>query len=130
MADEEMQEAVNLVTDTGMIQAPLAPSWPRDVYGMTSGLRKELVRAASRLNGDPAKLEVFMETIRCGAMWAKDRCDVQASLKEVLVADLETIAAKRQEQVDKDHATGGRNAAVDEIAEKQADAGVGPAKAG
>lgn len=69
--DTEASEAVTLTS----------PKWPRDIYGISSGLRREIARTAGRLNGDPQKLEVFMETLRAGAKWAQSRMEVQTAIK-------------------------------------------------
>lgn len=79
----------------------VAPTWPRDVYGITSGLRRELARVAGRLNGDPEKLDVFMQTVRAGAEWAKNRMETQAGIRAKQLAVIEArekAAAEEQEK--------------------------------
>lgn len=78
----------------------VAPAWPRDVYGITSGLRRELARVAGRLNGDPAKMDVFMETLRAGAKWAESRMNVQGQRRAHKLAVMSAaaqVATKAQE---------------------------------
>lgn len=77
-----------------------APAWPRDVYGITSGLRRELARVAGRLNGDPAKMDVFMNTLRAGADWAKTRMETQSAIRAkqmAVIAAREAAANAEQE---------------------------------
>ena len=117
-----------VVTQEQMLAGtPKSPVWPRDQYGMTSGLRRELARAAGRINGDPRKLEVFIETLKVGGQWAKDRMEVQAQVKEKSRA----AAMKREEDaqtaVDEKRKTGPAQETDDERRARQFNAGVGSA---
>ena len=95
MADQEnpVEEIAAEAMDNPMPRREIvtAPTWPRDVYGITSGLRRELARVAGRLNGDPDKFDVFMNTLRVGAGWGKSRMEIQQKTR---TKQLNTIAAR------------------------------------
>lgn len=48
----------------GKVTNPRDIEFPFDKYGFTTLLRKEGVRAVGRIKADPAKLEVFKNTLR------------------------------------------------------------------
>lgn len=91
----------------------VAPSWPRDVYGITSGLRRELARVAGRLNGDRDKMEVFMATVREGAKWAQSRMEIQLAARQKQIE----AAMLRDEEMAAQEA---QNASTDDIVDRQA----------
>lgn len=78
MSDQENP----VVTEAAEADTLTSPKWPRDIYGISSGLRREIARTAGRLNGDPQKLEVFMDTLKAGAKWARSRMEVQTAIKK------------------------------------------------
>ncbi len=71
--------------------------WPTDETGFTGNLRVELARAASRVNGHPAKLAVLMATLRMAAQHAQARFRGQAEANQRM---LESLAAQEQAEVE------------------------------
>ena len=51
--------------------------FPYDQHGFTTLLRKEGVRAAGRITGDPEKLDVFLQTLRVLGEHAKTKIEDQ-----------------------------------------------------
>ena len=120
-----MTDQTNPVEPTARVQTTLtAPEWPRDVYSMTSGLRREIARSAGRLNGDPQKLAVFMDTLKAGAKWAHSRMEVQQQIKDKGMSD--AIKRSEAEQVyrDKDSLQNGAARTPAERSAQQTAAGV------
>lgn len=105
-------------------QVPNSPVWPRDEFGMTSALRRELARAAGRINGYEKKLDVFMETLRAGAVWAQSRMEVQRQILADRQADVQRLIDVTQEAHDKDAANARPQETDDERVARQAAAGV------
>ena len=66
--------------------APFTPQWPLDQYGFTSALRKALVTAIGRVNGDDQKYTLLIETLREAGRFAAGRLDVQKAVREAAVA--------------------------------------------
>ena len=79
----------------------VAPEWPRDPYGITSSLRREIARVVGRLNGDPQKFEIFMQHLREGAVWGQKRMEIQARQKQVLIAAQSEADARAAEEQEK-----------------------------
>lgn len=59
----------------GAVVNPRDLKFPFDQYGFTTLLRKEGVRSIGRIKGDPAKLEVFMNTLRVLAQHAETKLE-------------------------------------------------------
>jgi hypothetical protein len=105
-----------------------APVWPRDIYGISSGLRREIARTAGRLNGDPNKMAVFMATLRAGAEWGHSRMEVQAKLKS---ANMERQYDRQDRALADNASTDFKNGDAETAAERAArqdHAGVGNRK--
>ena len=105
-------------------QVPNSPNWPRDEYGITSALRRELARAAGRINGDEEKLATFMATLRSGAEWANSRLEVQRQIKRDRADDVTRLITITQETRDKDAADVGQQETEEERNARQAAAGI------
>lgn len=98
--DDASEEAV-----TTPVAKMVAPAWPRDPYGITSSLRREIARVVGRLNGDPQKFEIFMQHLREGAVWGQKRMEIQTRQKQVLIAaqaEADARAAEEQEKANAD----------------------------
>ena len=114
---------VTAETEEVIPQVVTAPAWPRDVYGITSDLRRALARVAGRLNGDDEKFDVLMRTLREGADWARKRMEIQKAYKASTLARL-------MQQTEKDNAEMERLGAernipsTDERAKSQREAGI------
>ncbi len=106
---------------------PLSPVWPKDQYGMTSGLRRELARAAGRINGDERKLAVFIDTLRVGGKWAQDRMAVQKNIRAATTAAVMKREADAQAEAEADAARKGPQETDEERVARQYNAGVGGA---
>ena len=101
-----------------------SPEWPRDIYGITSGLRREIARTVGRLNGDPQKLEVFMKTLQAGAKWGKERIVIQQGIKKASMEDADDQHKIELEKRKLDDAKAGRIETDEERATRQANAGI------
>lgn len=123
MTDKQTQ-----VTPPAKEQTTLtSPEWPRDIYGITSGLRREIARTVGRLNGDPQKLEVFMGTLKAGAKWAQSRMEVHNAIKARRVENANVlIAAETQQREADDNRTiaRGGNETPKQRSDRQSAAGV------
>lgn len=126
MSDQETPVAEQEYTlPAGYVdQVPNSPNWPRDEYGITSALRRELARAAGRINGDEDKLATFMATLRSGAEWANSRLEVQRQIKRDRADDVDRLITITQEARDKDAAEAGPQETEEERNARQAAAGV------
>lgn len=126
MADQEnpVEEQAHELPQGYVEQVPNSPTWPRDEFGMTSALRRELARAAGRINGDENKLAVFVETLRAGAVWAQSRMEVQRQIREDRHADVQRLIDVTQEARDKDAANDGPQETDDERKARQVAAGI------
>lgn len=65
---------------------PTLVEWPSDPHGIASELKKALVKAAGRVNGQDDKMQVIMQTVRIGAGHLKAR---HAAQKETRTAEIE-----------------------------------------
>lgn len=126
MSDQEnpVEEQAYELPQGYVEQVPNSPTWPRDEFGMTSALRRELARAAGRINGDENKLAVFMETLRAGAAWAHSRMEVQRQIREDRHADVQRLIDVTQEARDKDADNAGPQETGDERKARQVAAGI------
>lgn len=48
----------------GTASNPAALTFPSDIYGLTGKLKKEMIAVSSRINGDPAKLQLVKDTLK------------------------------------------------------------------
>ena len=126
MSDQEnpVENSEPTLPEGFVAQVPNAPTWPRDEYGMTSALRRELARAAGRVNGDENKLKVYMNTLKAGAEWVLSRMEVQKQIKQARGDMVASLIAITQEARDKDAANDGPQETDDERVARQAAAGV------
>ena len=76
---------------TGAVTNPRDIEWPHDEYGFTTMVRKEGVRAVGRIKADPAKLAVFLDTLRTLAQHAQVKVEDQ---KVQVEADRAAAAAR------------------------------------
>ena len=98
--------------NAGVTNERLLP-WPQDVHGMCQGLRREGARAIGRMNGDPARLKLLLDTIAVLTEYAHDKlkwqagqkvafedrraATVEAKLKATVAAKRAALAAARKE---------------------------------
>lgn len=64
--EKEVNKEVNMANGA-------AVPWPQDEYGVSTVLRKEIVRAAGRVNGDKAKAAVIVKHLELGIEHVKAR---------------------------------------------------------
>lgn len=103
------------------------PTWPRDVHGITSGLRRELVRTIGRIKGNDDKLEVFIGHLREAAKFAQGRIEVQKKITEQRAATVAARVVKEQtllETAEKKLTNGNVKETASERAMRQANAGI------
>lgn len=79
---------------------PMEIEWPADQYQMTQALRKEIRKAAARVQGDPQKLEVLKQTLIVGVKHAVARRDKDVELRERQVAELELQREAKEQRDD------------------------------
>lgn len=73
----------------GDVSNPRNIVWPFDKHGFTTMLRKEGARAVGRIKGDPAKLEVFLDTLRVLGAHAHAKIADQQEDKELKLLAIE-----------------------------------------
>lgn len=89
-AEAETKPAANTIPAN-----PAAIVWPQDRYGLTTLLKKEGLRAAGRVKGDPSKLDEYLAVLRVLAGHAKARCEADREAAQKAQAR-SVAAAKRQ----------------------------------
>ncbi|QOE32113.1 hypothetical protein CPT_Palo_054 [Rhizobium phage Palo] len=70
--------------------------WPTDTWGITSDLRKALMRAAGSVQGVPEKHELFVATLMVGLAHIKARRDRDVGNREKRVAEIKQAAVARR----------------------------------
>ncbi len=83
------EEAVAERVVSGKTNIPSKIEWPHDQYGFTSMLRKEGVRAVGRIKADPAKLEVFIASLKVLGEYARTKVEDQVVAKDKELAGIE-----------------------------------------
>lgn len=105
---------------------PVAPTWPRDVYGNNSTLRRELVRAIGRIQGNEEKYGTFIAHLKEAAQFAQQRLTLQTQLKERAFEEAQVRREKAAEAGRIADAKSNRKSETqEEVRDRQDNAGVG-----
>lgn len=105
-AEEEVvqEEVVTAPVEPTAASNPLAIVWPQDETGFLSGLKKELSKASSRVNGHPGKMKTLTDTLRIAAKSAQLRFEDQKQANQDTLVRL--VAAQElqstREQAERD----------------------------
>lgn len=70
---------------TPAVTNPLKLVFPQDRAGITPGMRREVARTIGRVKGDPAKMEIFRETLAVLAKYGEDVFAKEVAAKEAAI---------------------------------------------